>query len=331
VARTDPSIFDITMLGAPGTGKTSLLASMYGTFNQVVGGANLTMIPTPKTSTELRRHLQELKSLPQEFVLPAGAGIPGDAQVREHRIGLSRKDAERDLVTLRFTDYPGGYITGNLDGLAKEQVSHALEQAGVILVAIHTSALMEHDGRYHEVVNQPGRITDEVARLLRYPTERLIILVPLRCEKDVYTPAGRTKLTGRVMDAYYPLLNYLRAGDLHQRVGCVLAPVQTVGSVVYSRVEVKQGMDGWFPEFTYRTRTPYAPYAPADTDQPLRYALRFILNKYRDSRGPLRAIFDSVFGKDARLVEAVDRFTAGCKEDESFRILQDHHFLTPGS
>jgi hypothetical protein len=83
--------------------------------------------------------------------------------------------------------------------------------------------------------------------------------------------------------------------------------------------------------FTYRSRNPGATYQPVDTDKPLRYALRFIVNKYRLSERKLfRGIWEQVFGTDIALVAAVDNFSAGCKIDDSFKVLQPHEFLQPG-
>jgi hypothetical protein len=193
-----------------------------------------------------------------------------------------------------------------------------------VLVAIDTPALMERDGKYHQLVNRPRRVIDELKMILTDPTPRLIILVPLKCEGQLRKPDGARLLTQAITREYAPLLNYIGVGDLRERVGCVLAPAQTLGSVFFSRITEGDGN----PVFHYRSQSRDATYRPVDTDQPLRYAMRFIVNKYRtEERGVFRRLVQRVFRTDAALVEATDRFAAGCKVNSSFKILQDHSYL----
>jgi len=185
---------------------------------------------------------------------------------------------------------------------------------------------------HHPTVNKPEVILGQVHRLLREETDRLIVLVPIKCEKYLGDRDERWKLTRAVEEAYDPLLRFIRYGEAQGRTGCVLTPVQTVGSLVYhTTAEGTDEKGNPAVVFSYRTKTPYARYDPVDTDQPLRYALRFILNKYRlSSRGWLQDKYQRTFGTDAQLTYALRRFTAGCKDDESFRVLHGHPYLTAG-
>jgi hypothetical protein len=321
----DPNVFDVTMLGSTGTGKTTLLASMYERFDRVVGSTDLAVIPDYLTSVKLQEYIGILRNLPRTLQVEFGAW-QGTGSIREYSLGVGRK-GKHPLLTLRFTDYPGKYLI-DADNAEKEKLQRALTRSDVILVAIDTSALMQRHGKYHDIVNTPMIVTDQIKRLLVEDTARLVILVPLKCERELSTPDGARQLTAKVVEVYEPLLNYMRSGAVRARVGCVLAPAQTVGSVVFSTVtEDSPG----HPVFSYRSRSVGAAYQPIDTDQPLRYAMRFILNKYRMSeRKLLRGIWELAFGADAALVAAVDQFAAGCKEDDSFKVLQTHEFLTPG-
>jgi hypothetical protein len=322
--RGDLRLFDITMLGSTGTGKTTLLASMYERFDEVIGNTDLAFIPEHLTSVKLNEYITYLRSMPQ--TMQVRYGIPGTGDIREYRIGVGRK-GKRSLLKLRFTDYPGKYLSSNELNAEKEAVLRALTRADVILVAIDAPALMERDGRYHDLVNTPQLVKDQIKTMLTTDDARLIILVPLKCERYIGTTEGARQLSGRVLEAYETLFNFIRSGDVRSRVGCVLAPAQTVGSVVFSTItEEKPGQ----PVFEYHSR-PNATYRPVDTDQPLRYALRFIVNKYRmDQRWVLQKVWQTVFGTDAALVAAVDRFAAGCKEDGGFQVVQDHAFLKSG-
>jgi hypothetical protein len=324
-ARGDLGLFDVTMLGSTGTGKTTLLASMYERFDEVIGRTDLAFVPEHLTSVKLNEYITYLRSMPQ--TLTVKYGLPGTGDIREYLIGVGRK-GRQPVIKLRFTDYPGKYlISGDVQSEEKETVLRALTRADVILVAIDAPALMERNGRYHHVVNQPQLIRDQIKRILMGEGARLIILAPLKCEYYVGTEKGARELTARVLQAYEPMLNFIRSGEVQSRVACVLAPAQTVGSVVFSTVtEDTPGQ----PVFNYHS-LPNASYQPVDTDQPLRYALRFIVNKYRmDKRWVLQRIWQTAFGTDAALVAAVDKFAAGCKEDAGFQIIQNHAFLQPG-
>ncbi len=253
-------------------------------------------------------------------------GTPGTGEFREYRFGVGHRGG-KPLFTLRFTDYPGKYLIspGTPD---EEKLQRALIRADVVLLAIDVPALVEQRGRYHDLVNQPLTVTAEVKRMLDEDTSRLVILAPLKCERYVDTAAGAQRVADRISEEYAPLLNYIGAGAVRSRVGCVLTPVQTIGSVVFSEVEEKTPGQ---PVFHFRSRRVGAVYGPVDTDQPLRYALRFIVNKYRTSqRGQLRTIWQQVMGTDAALVAAMDEFSAGQPTGQGFMVLQDHPFLQPG-
>jgi hypothetical protein len=181
---------------------------------------------------------------------------------------------------------------------------------------------------YHDMVNVPQLVTDTIKRMLEKDTARLIIMAALKCERYVDTEAHARLLAKQISDSYAGLLSYIGSpGDVQSRAACVLTPVQTIGSVIFSRIEPT----ATGPIFHYRARRVGARYEPMDTDQPLRYALSFIVNKYRDSqRGLLKAWWEQFIGTDAALVAAVDSFAAGCKADGGFMILKDHALLQPG-
>jgi hypothetical protein len=74
-----------------------------------------------------------------------------------------------------------------------------------------------------------------------------------------------------------------------------------------------------------------AEYEPVDTDQPLRWALSFMISKYRaGQRGGLGLRWQQIRRTDAALGAALDRFSAGCKKGAGFTVLQDHPFLHGG-
>ncbi|GAA0393177.1 hypothetical protein Acor_63380 [Acrocarpospora corrugata] len=323
--RGEDAIIDVTMLGAVGVGKTTLLASMYERFGSVIGGTDLAVGPADRgTTVVLAGYINDLRRVTS--TVRAQDGLAGTGDVREYLFKVGRKGRE-PLFDLRFTDYPGKYlINPNADG--GDKLGRALNRADVVVVAIDTPSLMERQRRFHDLINTPMLVNDMIMRMTERDTPRLIILAPLKCERWVASPEGAQQLADRVHEAYRPLLDQLGSQTLRARTACVLAPVQTVGSVVFSRLE--EDSSG-HPIFHFRLKKAGLAYAPMDTDQLLRYSLRFIVNKYRSSeRGLVRAVWERVIGTDEALVRAVEEFSNGCKTTGGFAVLQDHPLLVPG-
>ncbi len=315
-------VINATMLGASGVGKTSLLAAMYDRFLHVVGQADLDILPDSDTTRELNQSLIKLKELPT--AVRVTAAVPGTADVRLYRLGIGPK-GRRPAFTLRFTDYPGKYLVRD-DYSDRAVVEEALLQSDVILVAIDTPALVEQAGRFHDMVNVPMIVIDEIRRLLAESAEsRLLILTLLKCETYVTTPADVEKLVKLVKTSYQPLLDHIRGEGVRDRVGCVLAAVQTVGAVRLLKVDDESPTN---PVFHFCATSIKAHYQPVDTDQPLRYLLRFVINKYRAEGRPFRKwITEWVTGVDSKLGAAVDTFAKECKTSGGFEIVQHHPLL----
>lgn len=325
-AGTGPYI-DIVILGTTGAGKTTMLASMYEQLRDVASTAALDIVANKRgTSARLDDYLEDLRNLPRELRVKP---LPSTENVHEFEFDVGLR-ARRPLFKVRFTDYPGRHFVRPelADPQTAEKIDRAIQRADVVIIAIDTPALVEKPtesgpGRYHQTFNQPGVVLDAVRTMLREDMDRLIILVPLKCEKYVATPKASAALATKVTGAYQPLLSYIKADEVQSRVGCVLTPVQTVGSVEFARID--EG--GEQVEFVFLAKGRGATYRPQDTDQPLRWALRFIVGKYRATSGPLRSAVQRIMGADAALVAAMAVFGDQCKEGDGFEVLQKHRFL----
>ena len=93
----------------------------------------------------------------------------------------------------------------------------------------------------------------------------------------------------------------------------------------FSRIENKNG----HPIFHFRKTDYNAVYSPQDSEQPLRYLLRFLLKCYYDERSKgfwvplLRRLFDT----DKYLKEAVNIFAKDCKVTDGFEIISGSDLL----
>jgi Double-GTPase 2 len=324
-ARGDDAIIDVTMLGASGVGKTTLLASMYDQFMNVIGNTDLEITASdPATSAKMHEYLSTLHAVKDQ--IDVKGGLAGTSEIREYLFGVGRR-GRRPLFTMRFTDYPGNYLTRPdlADSKDIDLLNRALTRADVVLIAIDTPALIEENGKYNVDINSKSVVSDNLRRMLHEDTQRLVIIVPLKCERYLSEDGGAAKLTSRIEEEYSTLLNWLQRAEISERVACVIAPVQTIGSVVFSRVKEVNGQ----PIFTFRTKVYGAKYSPVDTEQPLRYALKFVVAKYRSTsyRGLFRGVLQNIMGTDRSLTTAVQELSAGCKEDKGFKVIQRDTFL----
>jgi hypothetical protein len=313
----------VSMLGPSGVGKTSLLATMYERLEHVVAGADLQLSPAPEDAKILEKQVSDLERLfhTDEQLIDTGRGIAGTAGWRDFAFGLGRR-GKRSSLSLQFVDYPGGWIEES-SGENLAWVLDLLRDSDAILVPIDAPALMEHDGLWHRERNRPGFIYNLIKDAytdLRSP--RLVILSPIRCERYVRDAASAQQLAERTLEGYRLLLEHLAFGDLGALVAVVIAPVETLGEIELSALPPNE----YHPQFA-KTH-PGASFNPRDSEQPLRYVLRFAMRLHHDQRqsGYFSAI-RRMFRSDRHLIEAAERFAGGCRDDIPFAVVQGHDWL----
>jgi hypothetical protein len=314
-------VLHVTMIGPRGVGKTSLLASLYDQFQAVCGEANLVMTADEDTRGVLQRYREQLAEFSSGRPGSGGPrGIEGNLTFREHRILLGTGGRREPQIMLCFTDVPGEALSSGTT--MTTELVEKLDRSAVLFLAIDTPALMERDGRYHQEINQPNLVADFVREVAAKGGDLLVVMVPLKCEKYAHEEGGMRKVRARVQDSYHDMIAQL-GGLEGASAGVVITPVQTVGSMVFKRFNADKGEE-------FRLRRLGATYAPVNTDQPLRWMLRFVLNGYRrrDKR-PMDVVRDFVLGDSVRLAEALRVFANGCKldHDGGFDVLLGHRYL----
>lgn len=152
--------------------------------------------------------------------------------------------------------------------------------------------------------------------------EKLILFVPLKCEK--YFQENRIdEVTRCVQKNYAELLDFLRDKEnIHgfkKKVCCAITPIQTLGGIAFDSFE--KNPDGTAAEFTTKdgkvlpARVHYhyisvdAGYKPKYCVQPLYYLLSFVSKQYQRMQN--REKVSGWFGKlkeALRLIPNVDAF-----------------------
>ncbi|MFH7030736.1 MAG: hypothetical protein ACHBN1_36680 [Heteroscytonema crispum UTEX LB 1556] len=319
----------ITMLGPSGVGKTTLLTAMYEQFESNIGKTNLQLTPDEESSAILQERLVELKTLLDDFEATGGIqGTEGEPDaLRSFIFGLGKK-GEKPSLQLHFQDYPGGYHAAKATPEKRQFVKDMLQECVAVLIAIDAPALMEQKGKWHELINRPQQMTDLFKTAYQdLDSPRLVIFAPVKCEKYLQDEKSARELLQRVKEGYAKLIDLFNSGILLSKLVTVVTPVQTVGSVVFSRVEINTN----YPHFRFRKSSHDAEYTPKNSEQPLRYLLRFVLKLHLDERSRSWGAFSflrDLLGKDYYLKQAISQFAIECKTNNGFAVLQGEDLLT---
>ena len=312
--------YKITMLGASGVGKTSLLTAIYEKFEETAGKLEITIDPDSKTLRQIQDCLKNLKSLTtksNEIKIQPGQGVRGTVGESSFYFNMGLVGKEPSLK-LHFQDYPGGWITSPEK---EQQVVSFLRKSVAILIPIDATAIMEKEGTHHEYVNLGTTVTALIKRAYQnIDSPQLVILAPVKCEK--YIRVKKTEeLLRRVDQEYDKLINFFQSGNLRSNIAVVKIPVQTVGNVIFSRLVDKEE-----PEFYFRRTRINAPYEPKDSEQPIKYLLQFILKLHIEKRNPAVKFFVKLLGLDQPFRDVATRF-AQEPTNPNCKVLQGDQWL----
>ncbi|MDF0556189.1 hypothetical protein [Kamptonema sp. UHCC 0994] len=324
-----PEDYKITMLGPSGVGKTSLLTVMWDRLADTIGEASLQLTPEPESLFKLQKCLKDLKSLANRGNFQAKGGIEGTSAPSIYSFDVGNMGARNPSWRLHFHDYPGEWIESNAQNMNK--VRNIIQESSAVLIAIDAPALMEREqrgkwkGEWHEEFNTPTTITtlfQQAYKGVNLPKPKIVILAPVKCEKYIRGQHSEALLE-RVKSGYSNLLKTLQADALAGKIAVVVAPVQTVGNVSFNAVQDQDGT----PRFSF-SQVGSGGYSPKNSEQPLRYLLRFLLREYNDrSRFPGDRLIRTMFDVDAPFIKAATVVAQGCKHDNGFAVLHGHNLL----
>jgi hypothetical protein len=282
----------IIMVALRGMGKTSLLAAMHEEFRKTFDRANLdTWVDDNNTLRAIEECKSVLKNIDAKLENKVTPTQPKDNPWSDQGFSFELGSSGKKFMKLRFTDPSGEYFNPNASDEQRQYVKRQLNECDAVVIPIDATALMQKKtgkvnnaeiGTWHEEKNSSQRITQLLKdAYTNVKSPRLVILAPVKCETYTKTPRDAESLLYHVRIGYGELLNFFKSDSLIDKVAVVIAPVQTIGNVVFSYA--KTDNDG-YTKFYYHKTPINAPYEPKDGDQPLRYILLFLINVFLENK-----------------------------------------------
>jgi len=323
---------NVVMLGARGSGKSSLIATMYDQLQPTALETGLRLECDRMSEVKLRDIHGRLSECARgvEALRDAVSGTRGIQ--RYHFTLVEPRAGGKSVPALHFdfVDYPGGWVE-ELDGDEGVRKDHqvvveAVGGAGVLVVAVDAPYLMEDS--LHRNRNRPELIECLLRESFAWDVRqqdagaprrsRLVLFVPIRGEKWARSADGRIRMTEAMKTGYAGALKFLASGDHASRVTVVTTPVMTTGCVEFD--SWREGRDGAEPRFVI---APPGRFEPVFCDQPVNYMFRFAIEEYRRQRTAsfsqaMRYIFDD----DGIVQKSATIFAAKCLQQDGFQVLQ---------
>ena len=224
----------------------------------------------------LNQAYTDLQDMAQSVGDEVSAGVTPNAAEREFKFYIFGN--KRYLA--RFFDFPGGWIRDNMHS---QRIVSIMQQSQVILVAVHTPAIMEEDGMYVHTVAGIKDIEKcielSLDSLAENSNDKMILFIPIKSEK--YTRSvGETKvLHEKIRNTFKNTISICQRPPYQNRVAIATLPIHTVGNINFDKFIT--GEDGKLRGEMYRkTRTSGDDvFTPKNVDQPFRFLISFLLKQ----------------------------------------------------
>ena len=112
--------------------------------------------------------------------------------------------------------------------------------------------------------------------------ERLILFVPIKCERYLETREDRENLGRCVKNAFDKTLKLTSQPLYRDRIAMAMLPVQTVGNAKFRRF--KFGADDRVEREVYKKGLEGKQFCPQNVDQPMRYMMSFLLAQFAENK-----------------------------------------------
>jgi len=295
---------NMCMLGARSVGKTTIMTAIFDDSRSSNGLSKSKIVLTAKSDTraELLARKLDLQEVFDEKKDIVDAGIAASSAVHTFNFEMGLL-GRTPCINFNVTDYPGEFIQSNA-----EFVSEQIAQSSVVLIAIDSPYLMEQNAEYNEERNQVSFIYNYLRDNVDVFSNKLIMLVPLKCEKYFYQNR-MDELNARVQDCYANIIDLFVNTD---NVAVVITPILTMGGVEFERFELKDGKH--IAKYAFIKDNPQ--FAPMFCIQPMYYMMSFIAQQYkehRDDTGIIGAILQRIYDVIDKNEELFEEFVTLAK------------------
>ena len=295
---------NMCMLGARSVGKTTIMTAIFDDSRSSNGLSKSKIVLTAKSDTraELLARKLDLQEVFDEKKHIVDAGIAASSAVHTFNFEMGLL-GRTPCINFNVTDYPGEFIQSNA-----EFVSEQIAQSSVVLIAIDSPYLMEQNAEYNEERNQVSFIYNYLRDNVDVFSNKLIMLVPLKCEKYFYQNR-MDELNARVQDCYANIIDLFVNTD---NVAVVITPILTMGGVEFERFELKDGKH--IAQYAFIKDNPQ--FAPMFCIQPMYYMMSFIAQQYkehRDDTGIIGAILQRIYDVIDKNEELFEEFVTLAK------------------
>lgn len=284
----------VMMLGARRVGKTSMLASMYNSFSNVVAGTNLAM--SKKGGKSVDDSLEHMKALFRNSNIMENDVVPGVSDFSQTQ-GFDKIDFLLSIAgkrekprVIRFVDCSGEWINNRTK---EDEIGEEIEKSEVVMIAIDTVLMMEEEGKYNRL-NAVQSVTEFIINNMNpdemVNSKKMILFVPMKCEKyyhqnneigSAFYQKRMQEISERIKKEYAQLLNYLTNPNNRRYFTVGILPVITLGGVEFDEF-TSNTKEILTQNIQYRYCQPLE-FAPLFCDRPLIYSLLFVQKKIFDN------------------------------------------------
>ena len=224
-------VIKVLMCGGRRIGKTSIMAAIQQNVQDNFPSGDIVLKMEQSNSLIMYRKEQEKLFGPEYEEMTFIADTVGTTERSDYMCRVYLKDKKSNLE-LRFTDIPGEWF---IDQTHHDELIELIRESQVLVIAVDSPHLVEKGGRYHEVYNRAGILTEEIMKAFQGNKEqRMVLFAPLKCER--YRNRNRmNELLREIKSGYADLITYLCESDMSHWYTVAVTPVVTMGGVEFLR------------------------------------------------------------------------------------------------
>lgn len=255
----------VVFIGARGSGKSSTLSSMIDSLNRIHSDIRV------KCADELTEDKMRKKS--QELInIFSTSNINNEKRFDEEQ-GSDRTDFNDYNYTVEIKKKLKINLCCTDIDVSEKETDNILfgngtyvQLSDVIIIAIDTPQLVEN-GYRGKIANRVNDVIDLIKDANVFNNSKQLLLVPMKCERYVHS-GQMNYVVDAIKNTYADLLHYWKSKC---NIPAYIVPVQTLGDLEFSHIS---GGERFYYKYVGNRN-----YSPRWCEQPMIYAIRYLINK----------------------------------------------------